>query len=75
MLDARTQAGDHGHPRAFAHAVRSELPTVETMHKNSGSLGNPTSHRKGFPSISKAAWRLVYSEQTMQNALRAHTSG
>ena len=35
MLDARLQAGGHGHPRAFAHAGLSALHIIDNIHENS----------------------------------------
>ena len=53
MLYARTQAGDHGHLRAFAHAGLSVLPMIENMQNNPYWIGNPIGHRNKFTLISK----------------------
>ena len=34
LPSARTQTGDHGHPRAFVHAMLFALPIIENAHKD-----------------------------------------
>ena len=48
MLYASTQAGDHGHPRAFARVELSVLPIVE-------NIQNKTSKPKNMEGPARAA--------------------
>ena len=47
MLCARTQADDHGHPRAFAFAGLSELSTLEDIHRTNVSWKSKPSPLRG----------------------------
>ena len=63
MLYTRTQAGDHGHPRAFARVGLPVLPIVENIQKSLFKRGHTIGHCEGFTWVSKPNWRQVYPNQ------------